>query len=134
MPDPVTLTPEILAMLDIHEPDKVKHAKLLTEHLARQRIMPSREGELQQHLERKAKRGLDIQLIAKEAEALRQEQARQAAAAQHAQNRGFIATFAERAREAAIAARATREIAKVSTSAAATEAEAAIADAMAKQE
>ena len=33
MRDPATLTPEILAMLDRHEPDKSKQAKILTEHL-----------------------------------------------------------------------------------------------------
>ena len=33
MRDPATLTPEILAMLDSHEPDKSKQTKLLTEHL-----------------------------------------------------------------------------------------------------
>lgn len=30
MRDPISLTPEILAMLDRHEPDKAKQAKLLT--------------------------------------------------------------------------------------------------------
>jgi len=30
MRDPISLTPEILAMLDRHKPDKTKHAKLLT--------------------------------------------------------------------------------------------------------
>jgi hypothetical protein len=32
--DRVTLTPEILAMLNRHEPDKAKTSKLLREHLA----------------------------------------------------------------------------------------------------
>jgi len=54
--DPITLTPEILAMLERHEPDKRKEAQLLTEHLAGQRVLPSAEEELQHYLERKAKR------------------------------------------------------------------------------
>jgi len=56
MRDPVILTPEIMSMLDKHEPDKTKQAKLLTEHLSGHRILPSTEEELQHHLERKAKR------------------------------------------------------------------------------
>ena len=40
MRDPISLTPEILAMLDKHEPDKTKQAKLLTKHLSRQRVLP----------------------------------------------------------------------------------------------
>jgi len=62
MRDPAILTPEILAMMERHEPDTSKHAKLLAEHLVGQRILPSTEEELQQHLERKAKRELDKQL------------------------------------------------------------------------
>jgi len=43
---PVTLTPEILAMLDRYEPDKATQVKLLTGHLASQRTLPSTEEEL----------------------------------------------------------------------------------------
>ena len=132
--DPAILTPEILSMLDIHEPDKTKQAKLLTEHLVGQRIMSSIEKELQQHLERKAKRELDRQIASTEAEALRQDHAKLAAATQQAHNTGIIATFAKRAREAAIAARANPKIAKATAVAAAVEAETAIADAMVMQE
>ena len=57
MRDPISLTPEILAMLDKHEPDKAKQAKLLTEHLLGQRVLPSMEEELQLHLERKSQEG-----------------------------------------------------------------------------
>ena len=56
MRDPISRTPKIMAMLDMHEPDKTKQAKLLTEHLAGQRVLPSAEEELSHHLERKAKR------------------------------------------------------------------------------
>ena len=73
MRDPISLTPKIQAMLDRHEPDKSKQAKLLTEHLAGQRVLPSTEEELQQHLERKAKREADHLLVAAEAEHYRQE-------------------------------------------------------------
>ena len=65
--DPISLTPEILAMLDMHEPDKSKQAKLLTEHLSRQRVLPSTEDEVQQHLERKATREADRMLAATKA-------------------------------------------------------------------
>jgi hypothetical protein len=43
MRDHVTLISKILAMIDRHEPDKVKKTKFITEHLAKQRIMPSIE-------------------------------------------------------------------------------------------
>ena len=76
MRDPISLTPEILAMLDRHEPNKSKSAKLLTKHLAGQRVLSSTGEELQQHLERKAKREADRLLAEAEAKALRQEQAR----------------------------------------------------------
>ncbi len=134
MRDPVILTPEIMSMIDRHEPDKTKQVKLLAEHLAGQRILSSTEEELHRHLERKAKRELDKQVAATEAEALRQDQARLAAAAQHAQNTWVKATFAKRAREAAIAASAIPKIAEATTIAVAAEAEIAIADAMAMQE
>ena len=80
MRDPTTLTPEILSMLERHEPDKAKQAKLLTKHLSGQRTLPSTEEELQQHLERKAKRETDKLLAAAEAEATRQEKIKQAEA------------------------------------------------------
>ncbi len=56
-------------MLDKHEQDKSKQAKLLTKHLAGQRVLPSTEEELQQHLERKAKRDANRLLAAADAEA-----------------------------------------------------------------
>ena len=47
MRDQVTLTPEIVAMLERHEPDKAKQAKIFTEHLLGQRTtLPSTEEEL----------------------------------------------------------------------------------------
>ena len=39
--DPIPLTPEILHLLDKLEPNKGKEARLLTEHLTRQRNLPS---------------------------------------------------------------------------------------------
>ena len=54
---------------------------MLTEHLLGQRVLPSTEDELQQHLERKAKREADRLLAAAETEHYRQEQAIHAAAA-----------------------------------------------------
>jgi len=115
MRDPMTIPPEILAMLDKHEPDKTKQIMLLTEHLARQRTPSSSEEEMRQHLERKAK----CELASTKAEAPRQEQARQAAASKKAQNIGVIATFTKRAKEAVIVAGATLEIAEAAATAAA---------------
>ena len=134
MRDPVILTPEIMSMLDIHEPDKTKQDKFLTEHLAGQRILLSTEEEPQPHLERKAKRELDKHIATREAEALKQDHARLAAASQQAQNTRVIATFAKRDREAAMAKAATPEIGEASSIAVAAEAETAIVDTMAMQE
>ena len=67
-------------------------------------------------------------------EALIQEQARLALATQHAHNTCVIATFAKRAREAAIATGATPGIAEAASPTVAAEAETAIADAMSMQE
>ncbi len=67
MRDPWTLTTEILAMLDKHEPDKAKQVKLLTTHLTSQWTLPSKEEELQQHLKRRAKRDADNFMAATEA-------------------------------------------------------------------
>jgi len=59
MRESMTLTPEILAMLDRHDPDKTKQSKLLTRHLAGQRTLPSTEEKLHHHLERKARHEAD---------------------------------------------------------------------------
>jgi len=123
MRDPIHLTPKILAMLDIHEPDKTKQAKLLTEHLAGQRVLPSTEEELQQHLERKARRDADRLLDATKALVNRHEQLMQAKLAQKAMNAAIVQTFAKRAREAALAARATSEAAEEAAIVAAADAE-----------
>ena len=73
MRDPLTLTPEILAIMVRHEPDKAKHAKLLKEYLTSQRTLPSTKEELQQNLERKAKRETNRLLAAEEADIARQD-------------------------------------------------------------
>ena len=104
MRDLISLTPEILVMLDRHEPDKTKHAKLLTKHLSGQRVLPSTKEELQLHLERKAKREAERHLAAAEAKAHRVAQAKHAKASQQAKTARVIATFAKRAKEAALAA------------------------------
>ena len=44
--EPISLTPEILNMLDKLDPDKGKQARLLTEHLKGRRIITSTEQEL----------------------------------------------------------------------------------------
>jgi hypothetical protein len=62
------------------------------------------------------------------------EQARQAEAHRHALNARVVATFAKRARESAIVAKATHEVAEGATTATATDAEMAFADAEGMQE
>jgi hypothetical protein len=47
MRDPMTLTPEILDVMERHEPDKAKLAKILTKHLTCLRTLPSTEKDLQ---------------------------------------------------------------------------------------
>jgi len=128
MRDPIKLTSEILSMLDKHEPDKLKQAKLLTKHLAGQRVLPSKEEELHQHLERKAKRDANRLLAAAEAEANIPEQLRQAKTAQKAMNIAIVQTFAKRAREAALAAGATPEAAEAIATTAAADAETTFAE------
>jgi hypothetical protein len=44
--EPIPLTPKILHLLEILKPNKGKYARLLTEHLTRQRTLPSIESEL----------------------------------------------------------------------------------------
>jgi len=128
MRDPIQLTPKILAMVDRHEPNKSKHAKLLTKHLAGQRVLPITEKELQQHLERKAKRDADRILDAVEEKANRQEQLKQADTAPKAMNVVIAQTIAKRAREAALGARATPEAAEAAATTAATDAETTFAE------
>ena len=123
MRDPISLTPEIMPMLDRHELDKTKQVKRLTEHFAGQRVLPSTEEELHQHLERKAKREADRMLAAAEAEHHKNEHVRLAAAAQQAKNVAIVQTFAKRAREAALAAGATHEAAEAAATTAATDAD-----------
>jgi len=134
MRDPVTLTPEILAMLERHEPDKVKQAKMLIKHLSGQMTRPSTEEDLEQHLERKAKRETDRLMAAAEAEATTQDKIKQAEAAKQAHNAIVIATFAKRAKDAAIAARASTKNAEAARKAAAAEVETTFADTIAMHE
>ena len=120
--------------MDMHAPDKTKQEKLLTEHLARQRTLPSTEEELQQHLERNAKREADRLLAAAEAETTKRERARQTKAARQARNANVIAKFAKQAKDAAIAARAATKEAETTRKAAAVGVETTFADSIAMQE
>ncbi len=110
-------------MLDRHEPYKSNQAKLLTDHLSRQRVLPSTEEKLHQHIERKAKREACRLLAATEAEHYRQKHARQAAAAQQENNAAVVQTFAKRAREAVLAAGASNEEAEAAATVAAANAQ-----------
>jgi hypothetical protein len=93
--DTISLTPEILAMMDMHEPDKDKQAQLLTEHLAGQRAPSSTEEELHQHMERKAKREAKRQIEVEEAASIRQDQFRHAEALRQTQNAGGSSHFCQ---------------------------------------
>ena len=130
----VTLTPEILAMMDRHEPDKTKQAKMLTEHLAGHKTLPSTEEELQEHLERKSKREANILLAAPNVESTRQEGAMQAEVTRRAQHANVIATFAKRAKDATIVTWATAEEAETTRHVAAAEVETSFSDSIAMQE
>ena len=107
---------------------------MLTGHLSSQRTLPSKQEELQQHLERKAKREEDKLLTASEAEVAKQDKVKQAEASRQAQNATIIANFAKRGKDATIAAGASVEDARATRKAAAAEAETAFAGTIAMQE
>jgi hypothetical protein len=48
--DQIFLNPKIMHVLDRLEPNKVKHVRLLTEHLTGHMTLPATEQELQEHL------------------------------------------------------------------------------------
>jgi hypothetical protein len=108
--EPVTLTPDILQLLDRYEPDKARHAQLLMEHMTGHRTLPRTEEELTQMLERKANRELKRQQAAALA-AANQAAAEQAAAEQRAQAAQHAALMAQQAMADALAAGATNEAA-----------------------
>ena len=70
--EPTPLTPDILCLLDRLEPSTGKYARLLTDHLTRQRLLPSTEHELDAHMEKNALRELQKQQAAAEATATRE--------------------------------------------------------------
>jgi len=99
--EPIPLTPEILLQLDRLEPDKGKKARILTEHLTRQRTLPCTEQELQKPMERKAEREIKRQQTASEAAANRaaneQMEARETAMAAHLAQQAMAAALAKEA-------------------------------------
>ena len=54
--EPISLTAQILQLLDRLEPDKGRQGKLFTEHLTGHRVLPSTEKELAHILEQRAKK------------------------------------------------------------------------------
>ena len=102
--EPIPLTPKILLLLDRFEPDKGKQARLLTEHLTKQRTLPCTEQELQKLLERKAKKKIKRQQAATKFATNRaaeeQSEAHEATMATH---------LAQQAMAAALAAGATQD-------------------------
>jgi len=132
--EPISLTLEILLLLDILEPDKGRHAKLLTEHLIGQGVLPSIEEELLQHLEHKAKREVERHQAAEEKAKYRASAHQHASFAQEVIHTDIVATFGRRVREAALAAGAMVEQAMEAEKKATVEVEASMANASAMRE
>ena len=107
---------------------------MLIEHLSGQRTLPSTEEELQQHMERKAKREADMLLAATKSEATMKKKKNKTKAVRKAHNVIVIASFSKRAKYTTIAAGATTEEAKAAGKTAAAEVETAFADTIAMQE
>ena len=106
--DPITLTPKILHLLDRLEPDIGKQARLLTEHLTRESMLPATEEDLQQHMERKVASDIKRQHAAAEATTNRAiEQHKEADKAAHEAT--MAAHLAQQAMAAAPTTRATTE-------------------------
>ncbi len=91
-------------------------------------MLPSTEEELQLHLERKTKREAERQLAAAKSKAHGVAQAKHAEAALQAKTAGVITSFAKRAKEAALAARATLDDAEFAAAATAVEGAATTAE------
>ena len=106
--DPIPLIPEKIHLLDKLESDKGKQARLITEDLTRQRLLPSTEQELQQLPEKRAQRDIRKQQVAAEAAANIQahKHAREEQAAHEA---AMAAHLGQQAMAAALAAGATPE-------------------------
>ena len=85
-------------MLDRLEPDKGKHARLLTKHLAGQRTLPCTEQDIQKLLERKASKEVKRQHAATKAAANmtvdEQMEAHEAAMAAHLAQHAMAAALA----------------------------------------
>ena len=107
---------------------------MLTEHLARQRVLPSREDELPQQLENKAKREVERQQAAEEKAKHRAIMEQHAIDAQEVIQVNIVATFGRRARKAALVAGATMEQSMEAEEKATAEAKASMADASAVRE
>ena len=105
--DPIPLTLEILHLLDRLEPDKGKHAKMLTEHLTGQRLLPATEQELQAQLEKRAHKELRNQQAAGKTSAHRAAEMAEMEKAIHTD--AMLQQIADTSRNAALAARATKE-------------------------
>ena len=115
--------------MDRLEPDKGRQAKLLTEHLTRQRVLPSIEEELLHQLEQKAKREVERQQAAEEKAKHREVAEHQATNSQEVIQADIVATFGRMVREVALTAGATMEQALEAERKAATDAKASMTDA-----
>ena len=102
--EPIPLTTDIFLLLDRLEPDKGKHARLLTEHLTGQRTLPCTEQELQKLLERKAEK--EVKRHQAEAEAAANRAAEELMKAHEA---AMATHLAQQAIAAAMAAGATHD-------------------------
>jgi hypothetical protein len=107
--DFVPITAEILHLLDRLEPDKVKQATLMTEHIAGHRVLPTTEQELQDIFEKRARRAIEREQAAAESSRAAEERAQAEAAEQRRVNETVISDYAEQARDAALAAGKSQE-------------------------
>jgi hypothetical protein len=107
--DFIPITAEILLLLDRLEPDKIKQAKYLSEHIAGHRALPTTEEELQAILDKRTRRAIEREQAAAESSRAAAERALAEAAEQRRVNETVISDYAEQARDAALAAGKSQE-------------------------
>ena len=119
--EPIPLTLEILHLLDKMKLDKGKQARLLTKHLTRQRLFPSKDQELHSQLEKLAHRKTRQQHESTK-RTTNKEAAAQSESDKAAHEETIVTHLANMAKETSIAARAIEEHAQATSHKAAEEA------------
>jgi hypothetical protein len=105
--DPIPLTPKILHLLDRLQPYKGKHAKMLTAHLTRQRLLPATEQELQAQLEKRTHKEIRKQQAAANTTANRAAEIAEMEKTLHTD--AMLQQITDKSRNAALAAGAIEE-------------------------